>query len=301
MDNHTSNYFGVIGNRDYIKYRSDRLPFWYFLDEQPDGWLTSLAYERKDTPEGRPMIWDCGAWSYKGAEIPKLGKHIVTPEWALEQYQRLAHPGDIVIAPDHMLIPGLGDLEMRRLFNAGSASIFLSAARRAGFRPMATVHGTTIEERARYAEWLVGLGYDALALGGLAGQASRRTMVVDVVTTMRDLLPGVYLHVLGLSSPGFAAAWRYIGVDSFDGSAHFKQAFTGGKFYMSDGMVLHSHHAARGDAPITAPACDCRACSLMRDEAIDTRRYGSNESNMGRAAHNLNHLIRALNVARGRI
>jgi hypothetical protein len=51
---------------------------------------------------------------------------------------------------------------------------------------------------------------------------------------------------------------------------------------------------------VTAPHCTCRACSLLENDGVDTRRYGSNETNMGRAAHNLNHLIRALGVARGR-
>lgn len=295
-----ANYYGVIGNRDYIKLGGERRPFWEFLDEQPDGWLTSLAYEREDTPRGRPMIWDCGAWSYKAEDVPRLGKNLVTPEWTIAQYARLAQPGDLVIAPDHMLIPGMGDLDARRAFNRASADAFLPLARAAGLRAMATMHGATTDERIHYAEWLAGLGYDALAIGGLAGQASRREVVVNAVIDARDALPDMYLHVLGLSSPSYAQTWEYLRINSFDGSSHFKQAFTAGVFYTSEGADLTKHQAARAGEDVTAPSCDCRACALLRAEGVDTRRYGSNETNMGRAAHNLNHLIRALNVARGR-
>jgi hypothetical protein len=85
-----TDYYGVVGNRDYIKLQGQRLPFWHFLDRHPTGWLCSLAYQRDDVPTDRPRIWDCGAWSYKALEIPRLGRAEVTPAWALAQYQRLA-------------------------------------------------------------------------------------------------------------------------------------------------------------------------------------------------------------------
>lgn len=291
-------FFGVIGNRDYIKLRGDKRPFWEFLDGQPDGWLSSLAYARTDTPQDRPMIWDCGAWSYRTEDVPKLGRHPVTPAWALEQYRRLAHAGDLVIAPDHMLIPGLGDLTTRRTFNRASAENFLTLVQAAPFTPMVAIHGITMDERLRTADYMVGLGYTHLALGGLAGQASRRQLCIDVVSTMRAAFPAVYLHVLGLSSPGFASVWYDIGVNSFDGASHFKQAFMAGAFFSREDGKLMKHNAAKADEVITAPVCDCMACATLRTDGIDTRRYGSNEHNMGRAAHNLNQLMGALEWVR---
>lgn len=290
-------YFGVVGNRDFIKLRGEKRPFWEFLDEQPAGWLTSLAYHRDDVPRDRPRIKDCGAWSYKAEETPRLGRQEVTPAWALAQYRADAAPGDMVIAPDHMLIPGLGDLNARRRFNRESAAEFIGLDRWDVLRPMAGVHGETIEERLETAAELVRLGYRHLALGGLAGQAGKRAMCVDVVAAVRRAFPGVWLHVLGLSAPAFAVAWAELGVDSFDGASHFKQAFTAGKFYQAGGAELRHYPAARDGQEPTAPLCDCRACALLRADGVDTRRYGSNETNMGRAAHNLNHLMRALRCA----
>jgi len=286
-----SKYYGVIGNRDFIKYHGEKRPFWEFLDVQPDGYLTSLVYMRKDLPN-MPMIFDCGAWSYRNEETPKI-----TPESALEQYMVLAKPGDIVIAPDHMLIKDV-DLKKRRLFNTKSAKRFLEICPEE-FHPMATVHGMDLKERLAHAKTLVKMGYKHIAVGGIAARASQKALVLSIVLELRKAIPNVWLHVLGLSSPDYAAAWNEYGVESFDGSSHFKQAFTAGTFFMLESGKLKKYQASRptkGELP-TAPHCECKACSKLRSEGIDTRTYGSNENNMGRAAHNMNMLMQAHQIA----
>lgn len=298
-----TDYYGVIGNRDGVwlgrGVERRRLPFWHFLDEHPAGWLCSLYYRRFDVPTDRRRIWDCGAWSYKGVDVPVLHGQTVTPAYIRELYREVAEPEDFCIAPDHMLIPGLGDLDARRRFNRESSERFLELCWDDDLVPMAAVHGESFGERVDRAGELVESGYTSLALGGLAGQASRPKVCVEAVEAVRAAFPGVWLHVLGLSAPSYARVWAQLGVDSFDGASHFKQAFTAGKFYHFDGTGLKSYKAVRDGEPVTAPECGCLACSLLRADGVDTRRYGSNESNMGRAAHNLNHLMRAIEVAMG--
>lgn len=295
----STKYFGVITEREYIKMRGERVPFWHFLDRLPDGWLTSLAYKRKNVPTDRLQMWDCGAWTYREEPQPKLGNNPVTPSWALEQYAMRAVSGAFVIAPDHILIDGV-DLEARRQFNATSAREFLPIARAAGFRPMAAIHGMDGAERLQHVRRLLDLGYDALAVGGVAARASQQRLVLDMIQALREETPGVWLHILGLSAPSYMKAWNRIGVDSCDGSSHFKQAFTGGAFYVHEAGRLVRHQAARVNRETRellseppAYECSCKACQMLRAEGIDTRTYGSNEHNMGRAAHNLNMLIQA--------
>jgi hypothetical protein len=286
-------YFGVVGNRDYIKRHGEKRPFWEYLDEQPDGWLTSLTYRRKDLPHGKPMIYDCGAWSYKDAEIPP-----VNSEQVAAAYAEHAPSGSMVIAPDHMLIEGT-DVEYRRKWNSEQAELFLRDCPE-NMLPMACVHGMDLDERVEHAKWLVAIGYKHIAIGGLAARASQKALVISWVKAIRESVP-VWLHVLGLSSPDYMRTWRNIGIQSADGSSHFKQAFTGGAFFTQDGAKLTKHQAARPgnaeDVGIVAPECWCKACATLREENIDTRSYGSNEHNMGRAAHNLNMLMRAQKVA----
>jgi hypothetical protein len=286
-------YFGVVGNRDYIKRHGEKRPFWEYLDEQPDGWLTSLTYRRKDLPHGKPMIYDCGAWSYKDAEIPP-----VNSEQVAATYAEHAPPGSMVIAPDHMLIEGT-DVEYRRKWNSEQAELFLRDCPES-MLPMACVHGMDLDERVEHAMWLAAIGYKHIAIGGLAARASQKALVISWVKAIRESVP-VWLHVLGLSSPDYMRTWRQIGIQSADGSSHFKQAFTGGAFFTQEGAKLTKHQAARpgnaGDVGIVAPECWCKACVTLREENIDTRSFGSNEHNMGRAAHNLNMLMRAQKVA----
>ena len=299
-----SDYYGVIGNRDYIKYHGEKRPFWEFLDRQPDGWLSSLVYMREDLPENCRMMWDCGAWSYRNEEQPKIGSNLVTPEWVLGQYVQKARPRDFVIASDHMLIPGV-DLDARRAFNSHSARRFLQIAQSTDFVPMAVVHGMNLAERIQTARDYAEMGYTALSLGGLAARASQKALILDMVAQIRLAVPNIWLHVLGLSSPDYAAAWDELGIQSYDGSSHFKQAFTAGVFYYETGGQLTKHKAAHTERgkpevvleEIAAPACNCRACSLLREDGVDTRTYGSNENNMGRAAHNMNMLMRAQQIA----
>jgi hypothetical protein len=165
--------------------------------------------------------------------------------------------------------------------------------------PMATIHGMDDEERVCNALKLLDMGYRHLAMGGLAARASQPKVVMAAVERLRDVTKGAWLHVLGLSSPKYMAKWAGIGVESADGSSHFKQAFTGGAFFSQDGASLTKYQASRpGEAvPEDIPTCDCLACSKLRGEGVDTRTYGSNENNMGRAAHNMNVLMRAQKVA----
>jgi hypothetical protein len=236
------------------------------------------------------MIWDCGAWSYRLKDEPDY-----TPQECADLYDDFAPAGSMVIAPDHMLVPGV-DLDRRREINLRNAREFLKVVHKTHL-PMATIHGTTVGERVDAALELRRMGYRHLAVGGVAAQAARKEMVTEVVSTLRAAVPDVHLHVLGLSSPEYAKRWRRIGVDTFDGSSHFKQAFTAGAFYTREGSRLIKHQAARpGNVDCTgivAPACDCLACNLLRGDGIDTRSYGSNETNMGRAAHNMNMLMQA--------
>ena len=284
-------YFGVVGSRDYIRQGGEKRPFWEYLDEQPGGWLTSLAYRRKDLPANKPTIYDCGAWSYKDSEIPPVNSKQVAAAYA-----EYAPDGSMVIAPDHMLIDG-SNVDYRRQWNKEQAALFLSDCP-VNMKPMACVHGMDLEERVDHAKWLVSIGYRHLAIGGLAARASRKKLVVSWVEAIRKAVPDIWLHVLGLSSPDYMRTWNKIGIQSADGSSHFKKAFTAGIFFSTNGDLLIAHQTGRGiEGEQLPPACSCTACEKIANGGNDTRLFGNSERNIGRAAHNLNMLMRAQKVA----
>ena len=122
---------------------------------------------------------------------------------------------------------------------------FLELSSGSPFWPMATVHGHDLKERIEIAKRYRDMGYSCLALGGLAARASQKSLLLDMVHSIREIVPDVWMHVLGLSSPDYAAAWHEYGINSYDGSSHFKQAFTGGTFFTREGAKLIKWQAAR--------------------------------------------------------
>jgi tRNA-guanine family transglycosylase len=283
-------FFGVITGRDYIHLSERYVPFWDLLDTQPHGWLTSLANIKKDIPHSKVNIFDCGAWSYRNIETPKLKNKIVTPEWAVEQYRKYARERDIVVAPDHMLIPDV-DIDARKEFNRTNAERFIELVDSC-FSPMGVIHGRTIDERIESVDYLLSLGYRHFAIGGVAANPKRKNevrLIVDSVVS--HIGTSAWVHVFGLSSPEYARMFTELGVSSFDGSSYFKKAFTAGIFHWLDDKCSLVSFSAEKDGVPTAPACDCCACRTLREHGEDTRLFGNSKRNIGRAAHNLNMLM----------
>jgi hypothetical protein len=292
-----SEYFAVITKKDGIRYKGAHRPIWEFLDEQPDGWLTSIARTDKYIPEGGKMIWDCGAWTYRNDTIPYLNGERVTARWAWQQYCHFARPGDRVVAPDHMVIEQLGNLDERRAFNHLNAVSFYEIAKDTHLIPMAVAHGTSVAERLQSVEDLLDIGYERIALGGLAGQARRLQFVVEAVVTVVHAFPQARIHVLGISAGHYARIWHHLNVESFDGSGYFYKAFTAGIYYRWTGTELVVNWASRPGEEIRIAPCGCGVCTLLREEGIDTRSYGSAPQNMGRAVHNMNCVLRSIRWA----
>ena len=95
-------FFSVCTRFDHIRIEGIKRPIWEFIPQylQPDGWLISLNYlDKPQKHPPTPVIWDCGAWSYRNRPYPDYD-----PQMALKIYDQVAQQGDIVVAPDHMII-----------------------------------------------------------------------------------------------------------------------------------------------------------------------------------------------------
>ncbi|MGB3204209.1 MAG: DUF6884 domain-containing protein [Crinalium sp.] len=293
-----SKYFAVIGKTDYLLINQKRYGLWELLEAhlQPYGWLCSIFFNQAIIPSNLPIIWDVGAWSYRWQEIPQVRGNLVNANWAILEYQRRnVKPGDIIIPPDMILLPGT-NLTARREFNRTNAIAFLelAAKRMPWCSPMAVIHGATVNEKLENAEFLYQAGYKVLAVGGMASQAGSKQDNLQTITAIRNFLPDTcYLHVLGLCSPRYAKAFNKIGIDSYDGSSYLIEAIKAGKFLIAQGEKLIKHQIKELHSKINIPVCSCYPCSLLRHNGFDTRTYGSHQSNHGRATHNLGALVLA--------
>ncbi len=286
-------YFAAITGRDYITAPDGtKIPFWDMLDNQPGGWLTSIANVKKGIPNHSERIFDCGAWTYKDEEYPVLKGELVDAQYAYKRYTEHCHDGDLLISPDHMILPGK-DNKKRMGINKRNAEDFIKICQ-PNYIPTVCIHGDTIERKLENLYEMKGLGYKSFALGGLAAIARKRNYCVSVV---REVMENIDIdndrvHVLGLSSFSFAKEWIALNVSSFDGASHYLKAMTAGYFYKENG----GHHiAAKPGERIEIPRCNCRACRVAEENGGDTRSYGNSINNIGRAAHNLNIAIRIFN------
>lgn len=295
-------FFCVVGNRDHLKIYNElggfeKLPIWHFIEGNHRDFLTSLVYLRgMQVPPGRRFI-DCGAWSYKTEEFPRW-----SPEECAEKYGEIVKPGDFVASPDHMVLRDHdAEEEARRI------AITLQNAMK--FRPLiapdvnavGVTHGNSIETRIRMTEELLEMGYENIAVGSVAMRAGSRKWLRALMEEMAKLKGkhGFYMHVLGVSALSWYHEFKEFGVDSYDGSAMFFSAFTGATYYWPNEEGQIAKYSVKELQPWAIPECDCPPCIAMRNQGIDTRTLGSNESNMGRAVHNINMYLRALKAIAG--
>jgi hypothetical protein len=293
-------FYCVLGNRDYLKVETpegpDKHPIWQYIEGQQH-WLTSLVYMKNVSRAPGSYFLDCGAWSYKGETTPRW-----TPAECLDKYTTFAQQNDLVASPDHMVLRGMtAEEEQYRVdLTLENARTFLALCP-PSLRPIAVTHGSTMETRLGMLRELLDMGYRHVAIGSVAIRAGNRKFIraiLDDVAQLRQQAP-FYVHVLGVSALSWVREFAAYKIDSYDGSSMFFAAFTAGEFFWHDGQGKLTEYPVKRTPLAEMPTCTCPPCSVMREQGIETREYGSNESNMGRAVHNVNQYLQALAVLQG--
>ncbi len=287
-------FFANCDKFDFFNINNQRIPLEKFLEFylKPEGWVLSLRQKHLSAPQGLKII-DCGAPSYMHMDVPEIRGKRVTAAWAAEEMESLVSPGDIGVAPDTIIFPGV-DVESRQKFNRKNAKEFLGLAREIGVKPMAVCHGLNNIDRIIHAQWLYRIGYRLIGIGGLKPHASNFKYCVSAVAEVRKWLPpDVEIHVLGLSSPKYLQTWTNLNVFSCDGSSYAQYAIRKGAFSIADGSSLKHYPIVSPGIDPVGPSCECPVCDRLRQEGFDPRISGSRQSSLGRIAHNLGQQIAA--------
>ncbi|MBD2772007.1 DUF6884 domain-containing protein [Iningainema tapete] len=281
-------FYAVIGNSDYIKINNRKIPIWELLEHQPTGWLCSLQTRPEVIPENTPIIWDCGAYSYREQDYPTIKGRYVDAYYVIHKYRLRSKAGDIIVSPDNLL---MGDnINWRRQFNLENATNFIKAADSLPDRiPMATIHGLSLQEKLSNAYALYTMGYRHLGIGGLVRSASDYSgnlhIIRAIVEKLRSVDSSVHLHVFGLCAPKYASAFQEMNL-SFDGSTHARTAFTEGIFLINSGKDVVRYPLSH------APRCLCRVCQMVKKYGINPHYCGKGRNHdSARMAHNLNQLL----------
>lgn len=170
------------------------------------------------------MMGDCGAYAYIDEDKPP---HSISE--VLDFYQSCGF--DYVLSVDH-IIPVFLEKKApeqwreRQEMTLSLADVFLREhqARSLGSVPIGIAQGWNAPSYVQAARALEKMGYEYVALGGLAPLATKNIMSV-VEAVGRATSQRTRLHLLGVSRPAHFAFFRRWGVASFDSTMPLRQAF----------------------------------------------------------------------------
>jgi queuine tRNA-ribosyltransferase len=249
--------------------------------------------------EGTRVVRDDGV---EFASVYDGSRHIFTPELATRIQEELG--ADIIMAFDQCAPGTLARAEIEAAVERTSrwAAACKVAHRRDDQLLVGIVQGGVDEGlRRRSCAAIMGVGFDAYAIGGLS-VGERGDEMLATVELMDELLPADRLrYFMGIGDPvGMLEVVRR-GVDIFDCVLPTRLARTGTAFSAEGRLNLRNARFAADMAPLDA-ACDCYACrtftrAYVRHLVMQREMLGAQLLSQ----HNLRVLIRLTEDARAAI
>ena len=191
-------------------------------------------------PAGVEALGDCGAFNYVNEPVPPY-----TVSEVVDFYEGCGF--DSGISVDHVVLAydrrvGLQDAPTewaaRRAISLRYAEDFIAECDRRGrpFEPVGAAQGWDPSSYADSVRLLQDMGYRRIALGGMVPLKTRDILdALAAVSAIRGA--GVSLHLLGVTRVKTMSEFRSLGVDSFDSTSPFRQAFMDDRdnFHTADG------------------------------------------------------------------
>ena len=168
------------------------------------------------------VMGDCGAFSYLKDEEPPY-----TSEEILNYYEHLGFNYGVSI--DHLIFGKYaerGIREKRYQITIDKAKEFIERYRAGNysFIPIGAVQGWDPESYAKAAKEYIDMGYDYLALGGLA-YAKTKDIVAILKAIHPYIKPTTHLHLFGVGRIDAIHLFRHLGVTSFDSASPLRKAW----------------------------------------------------------------------------
>jgi queuine tRNA-ribosyltransferase len=236
------------------------------------------------------------------ASVYDGSRHVFTPELAVHIQEQLG--ADIIMAFDQCAPGTLAHAEIAAAVERTSrwAAACKAAHRRADQLLVGIVQGGVDEAlRRRSAADIMGVGFDAYAIGGLS-VGERGDEMLATVELMDDILPADRLrYFMGIGDPvGMLEVVRR-GVDVFDCVLPTRLARTGTAFSAKGRLNLRNARFAADMGPLDE-SCDCYAChtftrAYVRHLVLQKEMLGAQLLSQ----HNLRVLIRLAEDARAAI
>lgn len=188
-------------------------------------------------PKEFPIIGDCGAFSYITAETPPY-----TTAEIIDYYDSLGI--DYGVSVDHLVVGPFKKDEAIRQFRYDLtlklAEEFITEYRKGAhkFHPIGIIQGWDPESFRKAAEHLIKLGYDYIAIGGLARETSGN--IYEILKEISPIIPNkdFRVHLFGVARDmRTMKSFHKLGVTSFDSSSPLRRAWLG---------TGHNYHSLSG-------------------------------------------------------
>jgi hypothetical protein len=172
---------------------------------------------------------DCGAFTYVREDVPPF-----SPDQVIDFYEDGGF--DLGLSVDHIILgfdarldddgEPPADWVRRRELTVELAAEFLARHRARGSRfiPVGVAQGWSPASYADSVAHLQAMGYDRVALGGMA--ALKTSDILAALRAVADMRrPDVGIHLLGITRCEHLDAFAACGVTSFDSTSPFRQSF----------------------------------------------------------------------------
>lgn len=173
-----------------------------------------------------PVMGDCGAFSYRDAQIPPY-----TVEEILKYYETLGFTYGVAL--DHLIFPTMSDDERRRRLKItlDNAQEFLDQRTALNYQviPVGIAQGWDAASRQNAIQQLLDMGYDHLAIGGMARSSDQeiREMLHAIHPILHGNLQVKMLHLFGVARLSLLPDLIRYGITSADSASPMRRAFLG--------------------------------------------------------------------------
>jgi Queuine tRNA-ribosyltransferase len=182
------------------------------------------------------VMGDCGAFGYIKEDVPPFDTDEI-----LEYYESLGF--DYGVSIDHLIVGGFavpGIREQRYEITIKNAEEFIRKHRERGYKftPMGVAQGWDPKSYADAVAENIRLGYDYIAIGGVARAPSRE--IIEILKEVRPHLKAdTRLHLFGVARLSAIPAFRHLGVTSFDSASALRRAWlgAGANYHAMDGTM----------------------------------------------------------------
>lgn len=233
------------------------------------------------------VMGDCGAFGYIKEEVPPY-----TTAEILEYYEQ----GDFNygVSIDHLIVgifaqPGIR--EKRYDITLKNAEDFIKKHREGGYKftPIGSAQGWSPETYAESVKAIIEMGYDYIALGGIARAPNKE--IIEILKAVHPYLKETTrLHLFGVARLNAIPVFRHLGVTSFDSASPLRRAWFGsrdnyhtmnGTTYAAIRIPSINRHGVRTKRVVEAGITDYPTLGKLEKASLKTlRAFDKGESSL---------------------